>query len=62
MMNETFSPKSTASLRHSSCGILAVNFMSAEDSYRTMREFHRGDVLAPQLLPECSLKIDVLLP
>ena len=32
------------------------------DSYRTVREFHRGDTLAPQLLPGCLLKIDVLLP
>jgi len=33
-----------------------------KDSYRTIREFHRGDLLAPQLLPDCRLKADVLLP
>jgi Uma2 family endonuclease len=34
----------------------------AEDSYRSVSEFHRGDTVAPQLLPDCLLKIDVLLP
>jgi Uma2 family endonuclease len=32
------------------------------EHYRSVREFHRGDVLAPGLLPACLLKIDVLLP
>jgi Uma2 family endonuclease len=32
------------------------------EHYRTVREFHRGDVVAPQLLPDCLLQIDVLLP
>ena len=32
------------------------------EHYKTVREFHRGDVLAPRLLPDCLLKIDVLLP
>jgi Uma2 family endonuclease len=32
------------------------------EHYRTVREFHRGDVVAPQLLPDCQLQIDVLLP
>jgi Uma2 family endonuclease len=33
-----------------------------KDSYLTMREFHRGDVLAPQLLPDCRVSTDILLP
>jgi Uma2 family endonuclease len=32
------------------------------DSYRTLREFHRGDVAAPRLLEDCPLVLDVLLP
>ena len=32
------------------------------DSYRSVREFHRGDTIAPQLLPDCRLKVDLLLP
>jgi Uma2 family endonuclease len=32
------------------------------EHYRTVREFHRGDFVAPQLLPDCLLQIDVLLP
>jgi len=34
----------------------------AADSYRTIREFHLGDSLAPHLLPDCRLSVDVLLP
>jgi len=33
-----------------------------KDSYRTVREFHREDSLAPQLLTDCRLNVDVLLP
>jgi Uma2 family endonuclease len=33
-----------------------------EDSYRTTREFLRGDFLAPRLLPECRISADVFLP
>jgi Uma2 family endonuclease len=32
------------------------------DSYRSLREFHRGDSVAPLLLQGCPLKLDVLLP
>jgi Uma2 family endonuclease len=35
---------------------------SKGDGYLTVREFHRGDVLAPLLLPDCQLSIDILLP
>lgn len=31
-------------------------------SYRQVRQFHRGDFISPQLLPECRLQIDLLLP
>ena len=31
-------------------------------SYRQVRQFHRGDLIAPLLLPECRLLVDVLLP
>jgi Uma2 family endonuclease len=33
-----------------------------DKSYSTCREFHRGDVLAPVLLPDCRIAVDVLLP
>ena len=33
-----------------------------EDRYQTIREFHCGDTVAPQLLPECRIKVAVLLP
>jgi Uma2 family endonuclease len=32
------------------------------DSYRTIREFHRGDYVSPLLLQDCPLTLDVLLP
>jgi Uma2 family endonuclease len=33
-----------------------------DKSYHRIRELHRGDYVAPLLLPECRLRIDVLLP
>lgn len=33
-----------------------------KDCYRTVREFHRGETLAPQFLQDCRLAVDVLLP
>ena len=33
-----------------------------KDSYRTQREFHRSDMIAPQLLPDCRIAVSVLLP
>jgi Uma2 family endonuclease len=32
------------------------------DSYRTVREYHRNDMVAPNLLPDCRIKVDILLP
>jgi Uma2 family endonuclease len=32
------------------------------DSYQRIRELHRGDTLAPSLLPDCVLLVDLLLP
>ena len=32
------------------------------DVYRTTREFHAGDSVAPQLLPSCRLDAGILLP
>jgi len=34
----------------------------AGDSYRTTHEFGRGQTIAPQLLPECQIEVDVFLP
>src|SRR6266852_2896888 len=31
-------------------------------TYRSVREFHRGDVLTPQLLPDCRIPVEILLP
>lgn len=33
-----------------------------DGTYRTVREFRRGEVLAPRLLPDCSIPIEILLP
>ena len=32
------------------------------NTYRTVRQFRRGDTVAPQLLPDCRIPVDVLLP
>jgi Uma2 family endonuclease len=32
------------------------------DSYQTIRELRRGDSLAPSLLPDCVIPVDLLLP
>ena len=32
------------------------------DSYRIVRELHRGESLAPRLLPDSQISVDVLLP
>jgi Uma2 family endonuclease len=31
-------------------------------AYHTVRQFRRGDMISPMLLPDCSLVIDTLLP
>ena len=33
-----------------------------ENTYREIRQFQRGDTIAPRLLPDCRIKIDTLLP
>jgi Uma2 family endonuclease len=33
-----------------------------EDLYKITREFHRGDMLAPQLLPDCRIDVSTLIP
>ena len=33
-----------------------------QDRYQTIREFHQGDTVAPQLLPDCRIEVAVLLP
>lgn len=32
------------------------------DSYRSVQELHCGDTLAPSLLPDCRVPVDLLLP
>jgi Uma2 family endonuclease len=32
------------------------------DSYRLVRQLHRGESLAPELLPECRVRVDDFLP
>ena len=41
---------------------LLVHRDPADDEYTSLQEFHRGDVIAPRLLPECRLPVDILLP
>ena len=33
-----------------------------ENTYRSTRQFQRGDTIAPRLLSECRIPVDVLLP
>lgn len=40
---------------------LLVHSEPVGDSYRTVREFRRGDTIAPQLLPDCLIGVDILL-
>jgi len=42
---------------------LLITYSDIEgDTYRTVRQFRRGETLAPRLLPECRIPVDVLLP
>jgi Uma2 family endonuclease len=39
-----------------------VHTKPSGESYQDVRELHRGDSLAPSLLPECETSVDLLLP
>jgi len=41
---------------------LLVDSNPAGDSYQNIRELRRGDTLAPSLLPDCVISVDLLLP
>lgn len=41
---------------------LLVHLDPQGDTYRTVRELHRGDSVAPRLLPDCRIGVDVFLP
>jgi Uma2 family endonuclease len=41
---------------------LLVHTDPSGDAYRTIREFHRGDTIAPYLLPDCKISAAMLLP
>jgi len=43
-------------------GILFAFSDSDGKSYTTIRQLHRGDSIAPRLLPECAVQVDVFLP
>jgi Uma2 family endonuclease len=43
-------------------GSLFAYSESDGSSYRLVRQFHRSDVLAPALLPDCPISIGVFLP
>jgi Uma2 family endonuclease len=48
-----------ADLRHNR---LLIYSDPSGDSYRRVRELHRGDIVAPLLLPDCPIPVDLLLP
>ena len=41
---------------------LLVHSNPAGDGYQTVREFYRGDAVAPSLLPDCAVAVDLLRP
>jgi Uma2 family endonuclease len=41
---------------------LLVHSRPQGDRYQEIRELHRGDTVAPLLLPECRVPVDLLLP
>jgi len=43
-------------------GILFAYSDSNGIAYRLVRQFHHGDTLAPALLPDCPIWLDVFLP
>ena len=43
-------------------GILFAYSDSNGIAYRLVRQFHHGHTLAPALLPDCPIRLDVFLP
>jgi Uma2 family endonuclease len=41
---------------------LLVYSEPVKDTYQTVRELRRGDTVAPLLLPDCRISVDILLP
>jgi len=41
---------------------LLVHSNPVDDSYRSVRELHRGETVTPSLLPDCVIPVDLLLP
>ena len=41
---------------------LLVHYNPTGDTYQSVRELHRGAIVAPQLLPTCRVGVDLLLP
>jgi Uma2 family endonuclease len=41
---------------------LLVYSKPESDTYSALRELHRGDSIAPLLLPDCDIPVDLLLP
>lgn len=48
-----------ADLQHNQ---LLVHSDPDQDSFKTVRAYHRGDALSPILLPGCKIPVEVLLP
>jgi Uma2 family endonuclease len=41
---------------------LLVHSNPSGDAYQNVSEFHRGETVAPSLLPDCAVSVDLLLP
>jgi Uma2 family endonuclease len=39
-----------------------VHTNPAGESFQSVRELHRGEMLRPSLLPDCAIPVDLLLP
>jgi Uma2 family endonuclease len=42
-------------------GVIAYS-EARENTYSVIRQFQRGDTITPNLLPDCPIRVDVLLP